>query len=91
MHGLGADPEHTWTTKARPMTSSGTQEASEKRRVNWLKDDGFLKRDFPMARVMTFGYNADWFLRAPIATAKQRARTLLRDLKGERVHVEVLP
>lgn len=38
---------------------------------------------------MTFGYNADWFIGAPMATAEQRAETMLRELKRERAGIEV--
>ena len=37
--------------------------------------------DFPGARVLTFGYNADWFVKATSATAYKTACSLLHDLK----------
>lgn len=95
VHGLGAHPEFTWTVaneRAQPLEaikSTNAGSASEKPRINWLKDDGFLKEDFKTARIMTFGYNADWFVGAPMATAEQRAATLLRELKREREGFEV--
>jgi triacylglycerol esterase/lipase EstA (alpha/beta hydrolase family) len=93
VHGLGAHPEFTWTTKHKqaqpPAELCDTSHASIKDRVNWLKDEGFLKEDFKTARIMTFGYNADWFLGAPMATAEQRAGTLLRELKRKREGLEV--
>ena len=95
VHGLGAHPEFTWTVtnkEAQPLqfeSSSNAGHSSKKHRVNWLKDDGFLKEDFKKARIMTFGYNADWFLVAPMATAEQRAGTMLRELKRKRAGVEV--
>ena len=97
VHGLGAHPEYTWTVtreEAQPLqaiSSSSTRRAPGKRRVNWLKDDDFLKEDFKTARIMTFGYNADWFVGAPTATAQQRAGTLLRELKRERLGSRVCP
>ena len=90
VHGLGAHPEFTWTVtreQAQPLqaiSSADAGHALRKCRVNWLKDDGFLKEDFKTARIMTFGYNANWFVGAPTATAEQRAGTLLRELKRER-------
>ncbi|RDW58337.1 hypothetical protein BP5796_12267 [Coleophoma crateriformis] len=95
VHGLGAHPEFTWTAKRgenQPPVVSGdtTQPAGGEDRVNWLKDEGFLKQDFKTARVMTFGYNADWFLAAPMATAEQRAVTLLRELKRKREGLEAI-
>ena len=95
VHGLGAHPEFTWTVtnkQAQPLqaeSSSKAGHASNKHRVNWLKDDAFLKEDFKKARIMTFGYNADWFVGAPMATAEQRAGTMLRELKRKRAGVEV--
>ena len=86
VHGLGAHPEFTWTTLCEEVLHGAqscphTHDASQKHRLNWLKDDGFLPTDFKSARIMTFGYNADWFLRAPEATATDRAGALLRALK----------
>jgi hypothetical protein len=34
-----------------------------------------------MAEIMTFGHNADWFIKAPTTTARETAGTLLRALK----------
>ena len=95
VHGLGAHPEFTWTVLNKQIqllqaqSSSNADHVSDKHRVNWLKDDGFLKDDFKKARIMTFGYNADWFVGAPMATAEQRAGTMLRELKRKRADVEV--
>lgn len=96
VHGLGAHPEYTWTVASdqahtlHTRSSANARHTSKKTRINWLKDDGFLKEDFKTARIMTFGYNADWFIGAPMAIAEQRAGTLLRELKRERIGIEGL-
>ena len=92
VHGLGAHPEFTWTVtkkQAQAESSSNAGHTSNRPRVNWLKDENFLKKDFKKARIMTFGYNADWVIGAPMATAEQRAATLLRELKRKRADVKV--
>ena len=93
VHGLGAHPEFTWTTiheQAHPLpTQSSSDVGDASNRINWLKDDEFLKKDFKTAGIMTFGYNADWFIGAPMATAELRAWTLLRELKRARASIGV--
>lgn len=71
VHGLGAHPEFTWTTRG-PNQS----------RVNWLTD--LFPRDFSRARVMTFGHNSDWFVRASNNTPFENAKMLLRAVNEER-------
>lgn len=44
VHGLGGHPIQTWT--------------DPKTKKCWLKDEEFLPRDVPSARVLSFGYNA---------------------------------
>lgn len=71
VHGLGAHPEFTWTTRG-PNQS----------RVNWLTD--LFPRDFGKARVMTFGHNSDWFVRASNNTPFENAKMLLRAVNEAR-------
>ena len=87
VHGLGAHPTYTWTARVKAASTASPDKPQH--RPNWLKDEGFLKSDFPKARIMTFCYNADWLLQAPAATAEQRARTLLRELKRAREGIKV--
>lgn len=95
IHGLGAHGEYTWTVKV-PETDGNASDrlaitnpepkdsaAKKYRRLNWLRE--FLCMDFPTARVMNFGHNADWFILAPVVASYETARTLLRQLKEKRV------
>lgn len=50
VHGIGADPDRTWTTNG----------------VNWLKDPGMLPSAIPYARIMRFGYESAWLGRDAI-------------------------
>ncbi|EON65782.1 hypothetical protein W97_05021 [Coniosporium apollinis CBS 100218] len=83
VHGLGAHPEFTWTTKIDPQQCSDRTNAGRCAHVpcrsNWLVD--FLPTDFPEAEIMTFGYNADWFGKGTSATAYESGCFLLRELK----------
>jgi hypothetical protein len=93
VHGLGADPKHTWeclpkSHSDRSAKSTALRDVDRGRIcVHWLRD--FLAEDFPNARVMTFGYNADWFVRSPTATVYERAGTLLKHLRDARVQQPV--
>ncbi|KAI0413476.1 hypothetical protein F5X98DRAFT_390791 [Xylaria grammica] len=50
IHGIGADPDTTW---------SGKGPTGE--RVNWLVDSTMLPKAVPNARIMRFGYKSNWF------------------------------
>jgi hypothetical protein len=95
VHGLGADPTYSWSTRVRKDWSSpdGTSEHGTPRaerdvnthrkgdRVFWLRDKSFLPAVFPDATVMTFKHSADWIYRAPSSTAESSGRSLLEHLK----------
>lgn len=93
IHGLGADPEWTWRRQRRKqdksLCSSGGSHAGEESdsHVSWLRD--FLAEDFPTARVMTFGYNADWIGRSLKVTADERGIDLLNSIKDFKTEQEV--
>lgn len=70
MHGLGADPEYTWTAR---------REGKGFDRVAWLKD--FLSQRFPQARIMVFNHNADRLHNAPRKTPLEPARDLVAEMK----------
>lgn len=53
MHGIGADPETTWT-----YTGRDPQDESNVANVTWLSDPTMLPKEFPNARIMTFGYDS---------------------------------
>ncbi|KAI0900708.1 Alpha/Beta hydrolase protein [Annulohypoxylon nitens] len=85
VHGLGAHPYHTWTaTGSRPgfapKLASNKLPMKHEVKINWLEDDNFLKRDFKDARILSFGYNADWLLDAPMSTTSQKALAFIKTL-----------
>ncbi|KAJ5679285.1 hypothetical protein N7462_007529 [Penicillium macrosclerotiorum] len=45
VHGIGADPYFSWYTKG----------------IHWLENEKMLPSKFPSARIMTFGYESNWF------------------------------
>ncbi|CAI7660079.1 unnamed protein product [Penicillium pancosmium] len=85
VHGLGADPEHTWTAAA--VESSGSNK-KDSRRVHLLKD--FLKHDFPSARISAFAHNSNWLIDAPVTTAHQIGERLLDELVDYRLKYRAL-
>ena len=52
VHGMGADPTDTWAYRD-PVTRVTI--------CNWLTDEAMLRQEVPNARIMQFGYNAQWF------------------------------
>ncbi|KUJ15344.1 uncharacterized protein LY89DRAFT_783508 [Mollisia scopiformis] len=68
VHGLGGDWEDTWTDG-----SSGKL---------WLRD--FLPKQYPNARVMSFGYDASHALSTSVADINDAAISLIDSLNGER-------
>lgn len=70
VHGLGADPDRTWTTNG----------------VNWLKDPEMLPSAVPNARIMRFGYESAWLGRHAIQQRLPLiAERLLHSLRALRV------
>jgi hypothetical protein len=69
VHGIGADPYYSWVTK----------------QVHWLENMEMLPRQLPMARIMSFGYESQWFgdnaIRISLSSV---ADDLLGDLQGAR-------
>jgi hypothetical protein len=45
VHGIGANPDYTWTTSG----------------INWLEHPSMLPEAVPKARIMRFGYDSQWF------------------------------
>ena len=62
----------------------GSSTAALTSRVNWLKDDQFLKRDFERLRVLKYNYNSDYLFGASTSTPQDKAETLLRELVKKR-------
>ncbi|KAL1856821.1 hypothetical protein VTK73DRAFT_8221 [Phialemonium thermophilum] len=120
VHGLGANPETTWTRRrdeprphrvgrgcdsskgkrnryqsAGPEDGKGSSQSREPEqptdRTNWLRDHGFLRTDFKRCRVLSFAYDADWFLDASVDTAKNKGVQLLRKLDEFRQRTKKKP
>lgn len=98
VHGLGAHPELTWTVPdlavlerdRRDVTSADSRSGLESAipgRFNWLRE--YLPFDFPLARIMLFGHNADWFMDAPTVSSHETARKLLQDITEKRAGLKV--
>ncbi|KAI2641955.1 hypothetical protein GGS21DRAFT_486809 [Xylaria nigripes] len=69
VHGLGAHPKYTWTCHASAKGSK------EKVHLLELLADSFLD-----ARIISFEYNSDWLIDAPVTTAQQIGEKLLQQL-----------
>ncbi|RDW57277.1 hypothetical protein BP5796_12727 [Coleophoma crateriformis] len=86
VHGLGANPSHTWTAHLESpgpdSTWSGIFHPAKRKRVAWLR--AFLPTVFPASRIMMFAHNADWLYRAPFNTSHKSARFLLECIVKDR-------
>lgn len=70
VHGIGADPDRTWTTGG----------------VNWLKDEYMLPAALPNSRILRFGYESQWLGKDAIqqrlsSVAEQLLRGLMETRK----------
>ncbi|KAH0496116.1 hypothetical protein TgHK011_003496 [Trichoderma gracile] len=76
VHGLGANPEHTWTCKPRAKTRTGDAPVP----VHLLKD--LLMKDdrFSDARILHFAYNSDWLVDACFESARDIGLRLMEAL-----------
>ncbi|KAF3070397.1 Peptide-N4-(N-acetyl-beta-glucosaminyl)asparagine amidase A [Daldinia childiae] len=90
VHGLGAHPYYSWKANAPPSDSSGAPEGDEAQ-INWLEHDDFLKKDFKNVRILSYSYNADWFVDASLSTASQKALTFLETLSEFREKTKKTP
>ncbi|KAI1801454.1 hypothetical protein F4811DRAFT_574141 [Daldinia bambusicola] len=80
VHGLGAHPYYSWKAN-KPLSSSAPGESQgHDAGINWLEHDDFLKKDFKNVRILSYAYNADWFMDASLSTASQKALTFLDKL-----------
>lgn len=61
MPGIGTDPKGTWT-----YTDPDAPDKSKATKVTWLSDPTMLPKQFPHARIMSFGYDSFWFGDAPV-------------------------
>lgn len=87
IHGIGAHPFFSWQFSERISAPSQDEshDVTRKREVHWLKDEDMLPQACPDARIMTFGYESQWFGDGVI---KQKLSTvadgLLRALRSDR-------
>ncbi|KAH7020289.1 peptidase C14 [Ilyonectria destructans] len=85
VHGLGADPDRTWTQSVKTpqqreaIESQPTQYSGK---IHLLQD--LLKSDFPAARILSFKYNSNWLTDAPVKTTEEIGKRLLEEIKAKR-------
>ncbi|KAF5639076.1 ankyrin repeat [Fusarium sp. NRRL 52700] len=70
IHGLNGHRDKTWIDKAT--------------RLNWLEDKECLQKDFPAARILTFGYNSRTYFSRSISDVRDFSSELLAALKAWR-------
>ncbi|KAK4077222.1 hypothetical protein Purlil1_12436 [Purpureocillium lilacinum] len=95
VHGLGADPEHTWTHAAPTASVGRCQEPTatayrpaHNPRIHLLRD--LLRLDFPDARILSFEHNSNWLTDAPVKTSEEIGNSLLREIKDKRSHLPII-
>lgn len=75
VHGLGADPEHTWSCRNPAGLANGSN------RTHLLRH--LLQNDFPQARICSYEYDSSWLGDAPAKTTEEIGLNLLDELKLE--------
>jgi hypothetical protein len=76
-HGLNSHPDQCWSAKITKKSDG----AEVTNKSVWITD--FLSRDFPQARVMTYGYNSD-IRGSNKSSLRDIAEELLQELISER-------
>ncbi|KAJ4857850.1 WD domain, g-beta repeat domain-containing protein [Trichoderma breve] len=76
VHGLGANPEHTWTCK--PNSKSKTSDSQKP--VHLLKDLLMKDERFSDARILHFAYNSDWLVDACFESARDIGLRLIESV-----------
>jgi hypothetical protein len=91
VHGLGANPNRTWTYRQDVASKSSTADSSgvesNNRETMWLKD--LLPQQVPMSRIMTFNYASEWLRDAPRESMRPLASRLLANIDDVRQEREV--
>jgi hypothetical protein len=80
VHGLGADPEHTWTCKPNSRSNSESNQG----RVHLFKDLLMKDERFSDARIIQFAYNSDWLVDACFESAHDIGLRLIESLTEHR-------
>jgi hypothetical protein len=94
VHGLGANPEKTWTYKPSLATNSDqensweTEHDEKSTSTMWLKD--LLPAQVPTARVLAFNYASEWLRDAPRESMRPLASRLLANLDDARQEFQVI-
>ncbi|UKZ56016.1 hypothetical protein TrVGV298_009841 [Trichoderma virens] len=87
VHGLGANPEHTWTCKSNSKSKTGDTQPP----VHLLKDLLIKDERFSDARILHFAYNSDWLVDACFESARDIGLRLIESLIEHRKHHARLP
>ena len=63
VHGIGAHPYYSWEKDVSKwhIKEKEEEQRSRRKKVHWLSDEDMLPRLCPKARIMTFGYESQWF------------------------------
>lgn len=91
VHGLGANPNKTWTYRQDIATKSGKADVQSEEAIvgetMWLKD--LLPQDIPNSRIMTFNSDSAWLRDAPRESMRPLASRLLANLDDARQERDV--
>ncbi|KAJ6021615.1 peptidase C14 [Penicillium herquei] len=91
VHGLGADPDHTWSHSAPKNLTDKAKErdSTHSSKIHLLRD--LLCKDFPNARISSFAHNSRWITDAPIKTAEEIGESLLKEMQVKKSPRQRLP
>ncbi|KAI0901413.1 hypothetical protein F4806DRAFT_193127 [Annulohypoxylon nitens] len=84
VHGLAADPEHTWEGVSSENDDSAANDSHSPyrpKKFHLLRD--LLVNDFKKARIVSFVYKSDWLVNAPRKSPPEIGKRLLQQLMEE--------
>lgn len=70
--------------RTNPADKSQGPELAGSEAIHLLRD--LIHCDFPRARILSFNYNLDWFIDAPIKTIEEVGKTLSEEIQAKRLN-----
>jgi hypothetical protein len=83
VHGLAGTRDTSWSIKKEDATS-WSEEDDEEGRYHWLRKK--LPKNIPVARILTFEYNSEWYENPSHVDLEECGAQLLRCIIQDRRH-----
>jgi hypothetical protein len=84
VHGLAGTRATSWSIKKEDAATSWSADEEDDGRYHWLRKK--LPKDLPIARVLTFEYNSEWYENPSHVDLEECGAQLLRCIIQDRRH-----